>query len=71
METKTLPQIGNSEQITPEAFRQYIEYIADMRLNQKRWFNNRNYSALMLAKQMEANVDKFNARMLDLTPTLF
>lgn len=71
METKTLPQIENLGQITPEGFRQYIEYIADMRLNQKRWFNGRNYAALALSKQMEANIDRFNARMLDLTPTLF
>ncbi len=67
----TLPQIENSAQITPEAFKQYVQYVADMRLNQNRWFNTHNYDALRISKEMEKNIDCFNQRILDINPTLF
>lgn len=68
---QTLPQIENPAQITPETFKQYVQFVADMRLNQRRYFNTRKYDVLKLSKEMEQAVDRFNAMILDVNPTLF
>lgn len=68
---QTLPQIENPAQITPETFKQYVQFVADMRLNQRRYFNTKKYDALKLSKDMEKAIDQFNERILDINPTLF
>lgn len=69
--TQMLPQIENLHEITPETFREYVQFVADMRLNQRRFFSTRNPDALTISKEMEKQLDSFNALMLDLQPRLF
>ena len=69
-ETKA-PQIENLQKITPELFEQYVRYVALMRHNQNRWFRLRNFEALRISQEMEKEIDKLNAYLLDPTPKLF
>lgn len=69
-ETK-LPEIGNLQEITPETFEQYVQYVAQMRHAQRRFFTFRKADALETSKRMEAALDKFNEMLMDKTPKLF
>lgn len=71
METLKAPQIQNLQEITPELFEEYVRFVNDLRHNQKRWFNLRNFDALNISKEMEAKLDKLNELLLDKTPKLF
>ena len=71
MDDVCLPKIENLAKITPEQAAQYIKYVATMRHNQRRWFNLHNHEALNTARQMEKELDKLNAHLLDPTPRLF
>ena len=71
MDDVKLPQIENLAEITQEQAAQYIRYVATMRHNQRRWFNLHNHEALNTARQMEKELDKLNAHLLDPTPRLF
>ena len=65
------PQIENLQEITPEQAAEYVRFVARMRHNQKRWFNFHNVDALNTARQMEKELDKLNAHLLDPNPRLF
>ena len=71
METTNLPKIENLDKITPEQAREYVEYVAQMRHQQNRWFKLRNMDALIVAQEMEKRLDELNASLLDPTPKLF
>ena len=71
MEDVCLPKIEDLAEITPEQAAQYIQYVATMRHNQRRWFNLHNIEALNTARQMEKELDKLNSHLLDPTPRLF
>lgn len=66
-----VPQIQSIQEITPELFKEYITYIRNMRDNQKRWFNTRDFNALKISKEMEQKLDKLNDMLLDESPKLF
>lgn len=65
------PQIENFEKITPEGFREYVELVAAMRFQQRRFFTLRKPDALAASKELERLVDRVNAALLDPTPKLF
>lgn len=65
------PEIGNLQEITPELFKEYVTFVRNMRHNQKRWFNMRNFDALKISKEMETKLDKLNDMLLDESPKLF
>lgn len=69
-EIKT-PQIEDLTKITPESFLEYVEFVAQMRHNQRRYFNTRKPDALELSKQMEKELDKLNEKLLDKQLKLF
>lgn len=69
-EIKT-PQIENLKEITPDSFREYVEYVSQLRHHQRRWFNLRNFDSLAVSKEMEKKLDKLNEMLLDRTPKLF
>lgn len=71
MDELKAPQIGNLQEITPELFKEYVTYVRNMRHNQKRWFNMRNFDALKISKEMETKLDKLNDMLLDESPKLF
>lgn len=71
MEEVKAPQIENLAEITPEIFAEYVQFVATMRHNQNRWFRLHNLDALRIAQQMEKELDKLNALLLDPTPKLF
>lgn len=66
-----IPEIRNINDITPETFREYVRFVANMRHNQRRWFGSHNYSALEIARKMEEAIDKINTELLDINPQLF
>lgn len=68
---KKCPQIENLQEITPETFKDFVQFVADMRLNQRRWFTSHNHDALAISKDMERELDAFTARILDIQPRLF
>lgn len=65
------PQIENLAKITPEQAAEYVRFVAELRHQQRRWFNLQNRTALLLAKKMEMELDVLNAHLLDPTPKLF
>lgn len=65
------PEIENFEKITPEGFREYVEMVAAMRFQQRRFFTLRKPDALAASKELERLVDRVNAELLDPTPKLF
>ena len=71
METPKAPQIENLQEITPEQAAEYVRFVAQMRHQQSRWFRLRNFDALKIAQEMEKELDKLNAYLLDPTPKLF
>ena len=71
MDELKAPQIENLQEITPEQAAEYVRFVATMRHNQNRWFRLRNIDALHIAQQMEKELDKLNAHLLDPTPKLF
>lgn len=71
MDELKAPQIENLQEITPELFKEYVTFVRDMRHQQTRWFNLRNFEALKIAKEMETKLDKLNDMLLDETPKLF
>lgn len=68
---KKCPQIENLAKITPEQAAEYVRFVAELRHQQRRWFNSQNRTALLLAKKMETELDVLNGRLLDPTPKLF
>lgn len=66
-----LPKVGKIAEFTPEQIKEYIRYVATMRHNQRRWFNQKNVDALNLSRKMEKELDDFNTRLLNPVPTLF
>lgn len=66
-----LPKVGTIAEFTPDQIKEYIRYVATMRHNQRRWFNQKNVDALNLSKKMEKELDDFNTRLLNPVPTLF
>lgn len=71
MEAVKAPQIRDFKEITPELFKEYVQFVAEMRHNQRRWFRLRVVEALERSKQMEKELDKLNAELLELQPKLF
>ena len=71
MDELKCPQIENLAKITPEQATEYVRYVAALRHHQRRWFNLHNFDALNAAKDMEKELDKLNAYLLDPTPKLF
>ena len=71
MDYEKLPQIESLAKITPEQAERYVKFVSAMRFQQRRWFNFRKPEALQAAKEMEADLDKLNAYLLDPTPKLF
>ena len=71
MEAPKAPQIENLQKITPEQAAEYVRFVAQMRHQQSRWFRLRNFDALKIAQEMEKELDKLNAYLLDPTPKLF
>lgn len=71
MEDVKAPQIENFDKITPESFKEYVQFVATLRHNQRRWFALRNFDALEISKQMEKELDRLNAELLDPQPKLF
>ena len=65
------PQIENLAKITPEQAAAYVRFVAELRHQQRRWFNLHNHTALLLAKKMETELDVLNGRLLNPTPKLF
>lgn len=65
------PQIDNLQKITPEQAVEYVRFVAELRFQQRRWFNLHNRTALLLSKKMEIELDVLNAKLLDLQPKLF
>lgn len=66
-----LPQISTIAEFTPETTKQYMEFVSTMRHNQKRWFSSHKPDALEISRQMEKDLDAFNARLLNPVPSLF
>lgn len=71
METPKCPQIQNLDKITPEQAKQYVKFVATLRHQQKRFFTFRTPELLQTCKQMETELDKLNADLLDPNPKLF
>ena len=71
MEEQKCPQIENLAKITPEQAAEYVRFVAELRHQQRRWFNLHNHTALLLAKKMETELDVLNGRLLNPTPKLF
>lgn len=71
MEDIKCPQIANLNEITPDEAREYVQFVATLRHNQRRWFNLHNYDALQISRKMEKELDALNAHLLDTTPKLF
>ena len=67
----TLPEITDIENITPEQAKQYVQFVATLRHNQRRFFLLRNNEALQISKTMEKQLDALNDKLLNPTPTLF
>lgn len=65
------PQIENLDKITPEQAAEYVRFVAELRHQQRRWFNLHNYEALNAARKMEKELDALNTSLLDPTPKLF
>ena len=65
------PQIENLQEITPEQAAEYVRFVAELRHQQRRWFNLHNHDALNTARQMEKELDALNAHLLDPNPRLF
>ena len=65
------PAIEDFEKITPEQFRLYVEYVAELRHNQRRYFATRKPDALRRSKEMERELDILNARLLDKQLSMF
>lgn len=68
---KKCPQIENLQEITPETFKEFVQFVADMRLNQRRWFASHNVEALAIAKDMERELDALTNKLLDIQMRLF
>lgn len=71
METLKTPQVANLEKITPELFREYVEFVAELRHNQRRYFATHKPDALARSKEMERALDDLNARLLDKQLSIF
>lgn len=71
MEIPNVPKIENLQEITPEKMREYVSYVATMRMYQNKWFNAHDVGALNVARSMERELDKLNAYLLDPAPRLF
>jgi len=65
------PQIANLAEITPDEAREYVQFVATLRHNQRRWFNTHKPDALQISRKMEKELDALNAHLLDTTPRLF
>lgn len=65
------PQIKNLEEITPAEFRQYVEFVALVRHNQRRYFATRRPEVLELCRRLERQLDELNARLRDKQLSLF
>ena len=66
-----LPKVNKVSDFTPEQMKEYIKYVATMRHNQRRWFNQKNTEALNISRKMEKELDDFNTRILNPAPDLF
>ena len=71
METLKTPQVANLEKITQELFREYVEFVAELRHNQRRYFATKKPDALARSKEMERALDELNARLLDKQLSIF
>lgn len=71
MEGLKTPQTQNLQEITPAGFREYVEFVAELRHNQRRYFATKKPEALERAKEMERELDELNARLLDKQLKLF
>lgn len=65
------PKIENLQEITLKQVEGYVRFVAELRHQQRRWFNLHNHDALNAARQMEKSLDALNAHLLDPTPKLF
>lgn len=71
MDETRLPQLECLRDITPEQAAEYVRFVAELRYQQRRWFNLHNRTALLLSQKMEIELDVLNARLLDSQPKLF
>lgn len=71
MESLKAPKIEDLTKITPEQAAEYVKYVAELRHQQRRYFATRKSDALEASKQMERELDRLNAQLLDPTPRLF
>lgn len=71
METLRAPKIEDLSKITSEQAAEYVKFVAQLRHCQRRYFATRKPDALEASKQMEKELDKLNAHLLDPTPKLF
>lgn len=71
METLNAPKIEDLSKITPAQAAEYVRYVAELRHQQRRYFATRKPDALEASKQMEKELDRLNAHLLDPIPRLF
>ena len=71
MDGLNAPKIEDLTKITPEQAAEYVRYVAELRHQQRRYFSTRKPDALEASKQMERELDRLNALLLDPTPRLF
>lgn len=71
MEGLKTPQTQNLQEITPAGFREYVEFVAELRHNQRRYFATKKPDALARSKEMEHALDDLNARLLDKQLSIF
>ena len=70
-ESLKTPQIQNLEKITPAEAREYVEFVALVRHNQRRYFATRRPEVLELCRRLERELDELNERLLDKQLSLF
>lgn len=71
METLKVPQIENLTKITPEQAADYVRFVAELRLQQRRFFTYRKPEILKECKRMEFELDTLNSYLLDPVARLF
>jgi len=71
METTKVPQIENLQEITPEQVKEYVQYVAELRMMQRKYFKFRHPEYLAASRQMEQDLDVLNDSLLNPQPKLF
>lgn len=71
MEAKKCPTIEFFDEITVQSFMDYVSFVADLRLQQRRYFKFRKPETLETCKRMETELDALNEKLLNPTRTLF